>query len=217
MRPLREEGCVRRAARRINFRFWSGRERFPGRDVSWAIAKKRLTFSEKVGRVIYLGSRAALSTAPGATVESEPSEYQNVFKQGATIVPRSIYFVKVNDLDGNPDPNAVTWAETEPEHGPGKETIRRCKDERRCGKTLHLQHCGLTASVPYTLVSTVNVVLPLEEKHGLLYVLTAHDLMEKGYRHFGKWMQEAETSRIPREKIKRTTRVSTSGSTTRRN
>ena len=86
----------------------------PSRDVNWEVAKTRLTTTKKEGRVIYLGSRAALSTAPGATAPSKPSKYQDVFKQGATIVPRSVYFVKVNDLDGKVDSRAY-WAETEPE------------------------------------------------------------------------------------------------------
>ncbi len=47
--------------------------------------------------------------------------------------------------------------------------------------------------VPYSLVSTVNVVLPLEEEHGTLHVVTADELTKKGYRNVGKWMQEAET------------------------
>ncbi len=80
---------------------WKGT--LPGRDVNWDVAKSRLHATEEQARVIYLGSRAALSTAPGAAAPSKPSPYQNVFKQGATIVPRSIYFVQVDDLHGKRD------------------------------------------------------------------------------------------------------------------
>jgi len=92
---------------------WGGK--LPGRDVSWDVAKARLTFQEKEGRVIYLGTRAALSTAPGASAESKPSAYQAVFKQGATILPRSFYFVRVDGLEGVADPPAQYWVETDPE------------------------------------------------------------------------------------------------------
>ena len=92
---------------------WKGT--LPGRDVNWEIAKPRLTATEKTARVIYLGSRAALSTTPGPTAPSKPSKYQEVFKQGATIVPRSIYFVQVDDLDGKRKPDHLYWAITEPE------------------------------------------------------------------------------------------------------
>jgi hypothetical protein len=88
---------------------WSGK--LPSRDVNWEVAKTRLTTAKKEGRVIYLGGRAALSTAPGATAPSKPSKYQDVFKQGATIVPRSVYFVQVNDLDGKVAPDTTYWAE----------------------------------------------------------------------------------------------------------
>jgi type I restriction-modification system DNA methylase subunit len=59
---------------------WRGK--LPGRDVKWEVAKPLLRSTEKEGRVIYLGSRAALSTAPGATAPSQPSKYLKVFKQG---------------------------------------------------------------------------------------------------------------------------------------
>jgi len=71
---------------------WAGK--LPGRDVGWGVAKKYLSTEEKEGRVIYLGSRPALSTAPGAASPTRPSKYLGAFKQGATIVPRSIYFVR---------------------------------------------------------------------------------------------------------------------------
>jgi type I restriction-modification system DNA methylase subunit len=66
---------------------WEGK--LPGRDVNWDVAKTRLHKTEKEGRVIYLGTRAALSTVPGATSPSKPSKYQEVFKQGATIAKLS--------------------------------------------------------------------------------------------------------------------------------
>jgi type I restriction-modification system DNA methylase subunit len=101
---------------------WAGK--LPGRDVAWEVATKYLSAAKKEGRVIYLGSRPALSTAPGVTSPTEPSKYLGAFKQGATIVPRSIYFVKVTDLTDSIDRDHVYWAETDPERRRNHHTTR---------------------------------------------------------------------------------------------
>jgi Eco57I restriction-modification methylase len=171
---------------------WEGK--LPGRDVNWDVAKTQLHSTEKEGRVIYLGTRAALSTAPGAASPSKPSKYQKVFKQGATIVPRSFYFVKVGDLGGKVDPETVYWAETEPEQAAQAKKpyndvkMRGLVEGKFIFTTAVSRHL-----VPYSLLTPVTVVLPIEEKHGSLEVLTADQLMSEGYREFGKWMQEAES------------------------
>lgn len=170
---------------------WEGK--LPGRDVNWDVAKTRLHATEKEGRVIYLGTRAALSTAPGANSPSKPSKYRDVFKQGATIVPRSFYFVKVTDLGAKVDPNAVYWAETEPEQA--AQAKKPYNDVKMSGLVEGRFIFSTAVSrhlVPYSLLTPVSVVLPIEEKRGSLEVLTAGQLMKEGYREFGKWMQQAE-------------------------
>ncbi len=170
---------------------WSGK--LPARDVNWEVAKPRLTTTKKDGRVIYLGTRAALSTSPGANAPSKPSKYQDVFKQGATIVPRSVYFVQVNDLDRKVDLDTTYWAETEPEQAA---QAKKPYDDVKMSGLVEGRFIYSTAVsrhlVPYALVGTVKVVLPIEEEHGALHVVTADELMKKGYRNFGKWMQDAE-------------------------
>lgn len=170
---------------------WTGK--LPGRDVSWDVAKKHLHAEAKTARVIYLGGRAALSTAPGATSPSKPSKYQEVFKQGATIVPRSIYFVRVKELDGKVDPSALYWAETEPEQAA---QAKKPYDDVSMSGLVEGRFIFTTAVsrhlVPYSLLAPVLVALPIEEKNGLLSIVTSAQLMKEGYREFAKWMHEAE-------------------------
>jgi hypothetical protein len=170
---------------------WFGK--LPGRDVHWDIAKKYLKSTERTGRVIYLGTRAALSTAPGATSPSKPSKYQNAFRQGATIVPRSIYFVRVNELNGQVDPKKVYWAETEPEQAA---QAKKPYDDVKMSGNVEGKFIFTTAVsrhlVPYALLDPVTVVLPIENDNDILHVVTSSTLMKEGYREFGKWMQTAE-------------------------
>jgi SAM-dependent methyltransferase len=170
---------------------WEGK--LPGRDVSWAVAKKCLNSSDKIGRVIYLGSRAALSTAPGATSPSAPSKYLKVFKQGATIVPRSFYFVKIDDLGTTLDPDNLYWAKTEPEQA--AQAKKPYNDVKMSG-LVEGRFIYTTAVsrhlVPYAMLPPVTVVLPIEIKDDVPMMVTADTLTKNGYREFGKWMHEAE-------------------------
>jgi hypothetical protein len=91
---------------------WHGT--LPERNVPWSVAKSKLESDDSKARVIYLGQHCALSTQPGPSSPTKPSKYARAFKQGATIVPRSFYFVQVHDLDGRVDADKVYWAETDP-------------------------------------------------------------------------------------------------------
>jgi type I restriction-modification system DNA methylase subunit len=170
---------------------WTGS--LPGRDVNWEIAKTRLKSEAKEGRVIYLGTRAALSTAPGAKSPSKPSPYQPNFKQGATILPRSFYFVRVKDLNGKVDEKNQYWAETDPEQAA---EAKKPYDDIQLSGLVEGKFIYSTALsrhlLPYVHLAPATVVLPIEAKNGLLTVVTAAKLTKEGYREFGKWMQVTE-------------------------
>ncbi len=170
---------------------WEGK--LPGRDVAWDVARKYLRAEENVARVIYLGSRAALSTAPGATSPTEPSKYLEAFKQGATIVPRSIYFVKVTDLDGKVDADRLYWVETEPEQAkeakPPYDKVYKSGNVE--GRFIYSSAVAKNL-LPFRLLKPVPVVLPIVVTHGLISVREAKQLNDDGFRHLGEWMQDAE-------------------------
>ncbi len=170
---------------------WSGN--LPARDVNWQAAKTRLHSSGKEGRVIYLGGRAALSTAPGATSPAKPSKYLGVFHQGATIVPRTFYFVRVNDLNGKPENDVAYWAETDADQAALAKkpyddvSLSGLVEGRFVYSTVLGRHI-----LPYAIDTPARVVLPVQEKHGALDVITSEKMKAQGYREFAKWMSNAE-------------------------
>ncbi len=170
---------------------WSGK--LPSRDVPWTTAKATLKSAEKEGRVIYLGSRAALSTAPGAASPTKPSKYQPAFKQGATILPRSFYFVRVNELDGPPDCKRQYWAETDPEQAA---EAKKPYDDVHLSGMIEGRFIFQTALsrhlLPFAALCPAWVVLPIENGDGVLSVLESDKLTKDGYREFGKWMEKVE-------------------------
>lgn len=178
---------------------WTGK--LPERNVSWAIAEKALRSRGGTARVIYLGQRCALSTQRGATSPTKPSKYQRAFKQGATIVPRSFYFVRIPDFNGSVDPATTYWAETDSEQA--KEAKKPYKEVKLTGlvEGRFIYSTAISKQVlPFVVLDPVTVALPITEKQGLLTMHTAEALVANGYREFGKWVREAE--RIWAEKRK---------------
>jgi type I restriction-modification system DNA methylase subunit len=171
---------------------WSGK--LPSRDMPWEAAKEHLKSAMKTGKVIYLGSRAALSTAPGSSSPGQSSKYLKAFRQGATIVPRSFYFVNVHDLDGSVDPSALYWAETDPKQA--KQAKKPYQNVKMSGQVegKFIYSTALSRHlVPFGLLPPITVVLPIElTENNDLQVLKADKLREEGYREFGKWMSQAE-------------------------
>ncbi len=170
---------------------WSGT--LPARDVNWEVAKTRLTNERKDGRVIYLGSRAALSTAPGATAPSKPSQYLEVFRQGATIVPRTFYFVVVDELKGKPNEGVTYWAKTDPEQAT---LAKKPYDDISLSGQVESQFIYSTVLgrhiLPFAIDAPATVVLPVDSSNHKLTVMKSDKLNSEGYREFGKWMSEAE-------------------------
>jgi methylase of polypeptide subunit release factors len=166
---------------------------FPERDIAWAVAASYLAWEATEGRVIYLGSRAALSTSPGASSVSKPSKYQRIFKQGATIVPRCFYFVRIADLPAKVDPNSTYWAETDPEQAA---LAKKPYDDVRLRGPVEGQFVYTTVLgrhvLPFALVSPAIVILPVEWSNGNLSVVKGDKLTRDGFREMGKWMQGAE-------------------------
>jgi type I restriction-modification system DNA methylase subunit len=170
---------------------WEGG--LPARDIPWSVAQKYLTQTAEKARVIYLGNRDALSTAPGKTVPGLSSPYVNKFRQGATILPRSFYFVRVRDLYGKPDIDRIYWAETDPEQAedakpPYDDVVINGKVEGRfifcTALSKHL--------LPFNLLDPATIVVPVEANGGELSVLKSDALQDKGYREFGRWMKDVE-------------------------
>jgi hypothetical protein len=171
---------------------WEGQ--LPQRDLSWREAEPLLTPAKGTAHLIYLGTGNALSTKKGRTSPNTPSPYDKSFHQGATILPRNFYFVRVHDMIGPIDPDRLYSVETDPEQAedakPPYDTVKMKGrvEGRFIFSTALSRHL-----LPFALLSPPPILLPSESEGGTLAVLTADDLRSKGYREFAKWVREAET------------------------
>lgn len=162
------------------------------RDAPLAEVRQYLSQQELTARLVTLGDRTAYSTTAKSSAPAPASQYAKLFRQGATIVPRSFYFVRVKGLDGKVDPDRLYSAETDPEQAEDAKPPYR--DVRLAGQ---LEGRFLFSSalskhlVPFALVEPPVVFLPIEERDGSVIVLTAEQLRAAGSRAAAKWMSEA--------------------------
>jgi hypothetical protein len=175
----------------IPAREWTGT--LDDKNMSWAEAADHLGYIDKSARVIYLGSRSALSTVLGSHRPTLSSPYAKQFHDGATIYPRNFFFVSVRDLDGEADPGKDYWIETDPEQAadskkPYDEVNLRGHIEGR-----FLFSSALAKHVlPFVVLPPPTVVLPLEVQGARPKLLDVEELRKRGYRHCAKWMGAVE-------------------------
>ena len=163
------------------------------KDVRWEKAKNYLKSEEKEGRVRFHGKSNALTTKEGSLEEQKPSSYSARFKQGATLVPRNFYFVNVKDLGKRVNSEKLYWAETDPEQA--KESKAPYKEIRMSG---HIEGKFIFSTalakhvLPFVVLNTPKVVLPIEIKSGFFNIMTSGELRNVGFREIANWMVKCE-------------------------
>jgi hypothetical protein len=170
---------------------WVGQ--LPLRDLPWVRAADKFAINKGVGRVVWLGSRSALSTEVGASSETRSSLYARHFKQGATLVPRNCYFVTVDELNGTPNPDSLYYVRTNEESAldakrPYREVRLRGSVEGRFLFSTAISHHVL----PFVVLEPTTVVLPIESSDGSYHTVATQVLKRNGYREFAKWMASVE-------------------------
>ncbi|MBI5709758.1 MAG: SAM-dependent DNA methyltransferase [Candidatus Eisenbacteria bacterium] len=163
------------------------------RDAPLSEARPQLSETSRTAKLVNLGSRTAYSTTAKSAAAAPASPYAKLFRQGATIVPRSFYFVRVKDLAGKVDPERVYWAETDPEQA---ESAKPPYDDVRLTGRIEGRFLFTSALskhlLPFALVEPPIVFLPIEGTDEGVRVFTAEELRAGGYRESAKWMAEAE-------------------------
>lgn len=170
---------------------WQGK--LPQRDISWTECEIKLAYQKKAASLIYLGQRCALSTQTGRKHPNPPSPYNKSFRQGAALVPRSFYFIQLENADKAIAPEELYWAETDLEQA--KESKPPYQDVFLKGN-IEGRFIFFTALskhiLPFTLLKQVPVVLPIQIQKNELEVVSAKKLKTLGFRDTAHWMEEAE-------------------------
>lgn len=167
--------------------------RLPERDLHWSEAKSHLKKQKTVSRLIFLGSRNALSTKAGATSPKPPSPYLEQFTQGATLVPRNCYFVELVREATKIEPESVYAVRTDPEQA---KTAKAPYQDVALSGQIEGRFLFATALSKHVLPFSVSdlplVAIPAMIENGRFQMLESDELRKKGYREFANWMTEVE-------------------------
>ncbi len=172
--------------------------KLPNKNVRLATAKRFITFVERDFRLYRIGQRSFIETREFERVlkaieSGERSFYYGNFTQGATIVPRSLWFVDaVAQFTVGIDPTA-------PLLGTSTRAIERAKEEYRDvriegrveNQFLYLAVTG-SEIVPFGHLDLPLCVLPIEPSNSGFRIVRSDEAGHRGFSHLKKWMQEAE-------------------------
>ena len=171
---------------------WFGK--LPAKDIPWGRAVGHLQPIKRKGTVIRIGSRTAFSTSSGRNLPNKSSSYASRFHQGATILPRSFYFVQIDRPVREIRSTGLYWARTDPEQAKGaKPPYQDVQLEGQIeGRFVYLT-CLSRHILPFAVLTPAIIVVPVEAQHGALSVRTAEQLQKAGYRKMAGWMRKVET------------------------
>ena len=172
--------------------------RLPAHNSNWKAAAGELTEEDVQWFYLKQGNSSAFSTSqPG--VESQHNPYKNEFNQGATIVPRSLYFVDLNQSMPSDFEDRILNVRT-------SESIRReaktpWTDIDLKGKieSKFLFQTALAKSIlPFALFDPSLVVLPVtigtNRAGGKRIILnSSYELRTQGFLNASRWFKKAET------------------------
>ncbi|MGI8668931.1 MAG: N-6 DNA methylase, partial [Aridibacter sp.] len=142
------------------------------------------------------GSSTAFSQIKMKSV-SEPNPYKNDFKQGATIVPRSLYFVDINQkMPPDFEDRIINIRTSEAVISGAKKPWTNIDLQGRI-ESRFLFRTALSKSIlPFHLFAPELVVLPLtieEKEYGKKIKLhTSDKLLEMGFSDASEWFAQAE-------------------------
>ena len=114
------------------------------------------------------------------------------FAQGATLVPRNMYFIDVPELSGNPNMDTVYRAHTNEEQArASKQPWRDVRMEGRVEGRFLFAVPLARQILPFAMLTPNTVFLPYERSGHSAKILGEDRLNRDGWRHAAKWMQEA--------------------------
>ena len=170
---------------------WEGR--LSGRNLDWDSASKHLGSVERIGRVVHLGTRNAFTTSDLVVRAGLPSPYLKKFRQGATIVPRSFYFVSFDDGGRPINPNAWYWAKTDAEQAKeAKAPYRDVFIEGHLDGSFLFQTAISKNILPFAVIDPARIVLPVVIDEAGTHIWDVDQFLDEGWRNIMVWMEKAQ-------------------------
>ena len=157
-------------------------------------AKQALTVTPEELFVTQIGKRSFLSTLKMKPTIGLRSFYRPYFKQGATIVPRSLWFVEVKS---HPtlgfDPSSPYVETTERAQKEAKSAYKGLRLEGNIEKDFLYATLLSTDIVPFSHLDFRLVVLPILPSGKHFKVLNADEVRNQGFLNLANWLDRAQS------------------------
>lgn len=156
-------------------------------------AEKSLQVAEGSLYVSAKGERSYLSISEEGYVEHGRSPYHALFKNGATIYPRSLWFV---DIKSHPklgfNPSAPYVETSDASERMAKEEYKRVVLKGNIEKEFLYATLLPSDIVPFGHLDFRIIVLPLVREYDEYSIIKEADASKKGFIHLSKWLHKAQ-------------------------
>ena len=160
--------------------------------------------------VVERGKRSFLSTT-WKRISNQRSSYQAHFKQGATLVPRSFWFVEFKAIPGLGVDTTQPVVATDPRaQAEAKQPYKDVRFEAPIEAEFLYASLLSTDLLPFGHLDFRPVVLPLIEEAQGYRLLNAEDARAQGYLKLSQWLERAQAvwARSRKEKAKKSDALS---------
>ena len=174
----------------------------PRRNASHDDAVKALAVRSSQLHVSRAGKRSFWSEGPHAQAISG-SPYRSKFAEGATLVPRSCWFVEIQSRGQLGIDPSKPYVRTDPRATKeAKETYKDLIVEGNIEKEFLYATLLSTDLLPFGHLDFRPVVLPIKPTRDYSSVVTLKQAKENEYRHLSKWLETCEREWYTRRKEK---------------
>lgn len=185
-----EKASTRRETTKKGITGISFKGNLPGHNVNWDTASKKLAETETTFYYIKQGKSSALSEQK-KKAQTRVNPYKKLFKQGATIVPRTFYFVELTQPMPPDFKDRIIQIKTSDAVQPDAKAPWKGLNFSGAIESKFLFRTALSKSIlPFVLYKPVLVLLPVEKDiKQILSMKTHEELMRSGYLNASKWFE----------------------------
>jgi len=171
----------------------------PAHNCNLNTAKSRLTENETVWYYSQQGKATAFTEAKRKSTD-KINPYKKLFKQGATIVPRTFYFIELTqEMPSDFEDRIINITTSEAVQPDAKAPWKGLKFSGKIESQFVFRTALSKSILPFVLYKPDLVVLPLlidsDRKRGkTIKIQTADALMKSGFIHASKWFSKTENT-----------------------
>jgi hypothetical protein len=187
----------------------AGRDAVPGeildgelevRNASLEEADKDLAARKVKFNLSTMGKRSFWSS--GAKTHMDESPYRNLFRQGATIVPRCFWFVDLNASDLGFNAEQPPLISSERARREAKQAYQGCVIQGTVESRFVYATVLPVDMLPFGILRFRQVILPGVVEGGRIRLLRADNARGAGYVHLARWLDSVEAQWVKRRSKK---------------